>query len=347
MSWNVLIAGYVEHGLGDQAIKFFRQMDYEGIISDDITYTCILNACATIMSLDIGKEIYARVSKQGLLKENVVLGTALINMYAKCLAFERACKVFDELPERDTVTWSALIAGYVENGLSDQAFECFKRMEDEGVSPDALPYVSTLKACAGIGSLEVGEELHAKVSEQGILKKNIVVATALIDMYAKCGALQRAGKVFDGLPQRDIVSWNVLIAGYAQAGQVDMVFSTFRRMRIECIQPNLVTFLALLNACCHSALLNQGEQLFHEMIVLYNLKPIIEHYTCMVDLFSRAGEFEKAKHYLVDDVSTLLAFLGACHKLENFDLGRLAFKKIVQLDEKCAAAYVCMANIYA
>ena len=140
----------------------------------------------------------------------------------------------------------------------------------------------------------------------------------------------------------------MLIAGYAQAGQVDMAFSTFRRMRIECIQPNLVTFLALLNACCHSALLNQGEQLFHEMIVLYNLKPIIEHYTCMVDLFSRAGEFEKAKHYLVDDVSTLLAFLGACHKLENFDLGRLlAFKKIVQLDEKCAASYVCMANIYA
>ena len=214
-----------------------------------------------------------------------------------------------------------LIAGYVENGLSDQAIECFKKMADEGVSPDALTYVSTLKACASIGSLDVGEELHAKVSEQGILKKNIVVATALIDMYAKCGALQRAWKVFDGLPQRDIVSWNVLIAGYAQAGQVDMAFSTFRRMRIECIQPNLVTFLALLNACCHSALLNQGEQLFHEMIVLYNVKPIIEHYTCMVDLFSRAGEFEKAKHYLVDDVSTLLAFLGACHKLENFDLG--------------------------
>ena len=93
-----------------------------------------------------------------------------------------------------------LIAGYVENGLSDQAIECFKKMADEGVSPDALTYVSTLKACASIGSLEVGEELHAKVSEQGILKKNIVVATALIDMYAKCGALQRAWKVFDGLP---------------------------------------------------------------------------------------------------------------------------------------------------
>jgi pentatricopeptide repeat protein len=180
-----------------------------------------------------------------------------------------------------------------------------------------------------------------------LLKDDIVLGTALIDMYAKCGDLRRASRLFDELPQRDVVSWSAILAGYSQLGQVDMVLDTLRRMRAVNVQPNAVTFVVLLNACSHAGLLEHGEMLFRDMVSLHRISPTADHFSCMVDLFGRAGALEKAKRFLLPDVAVLLAFLGACRKWGELELGRSAFERIVRLDRKCANAYVCMENLYA
>ena len=352
VSWNVLITGYAQHGLGDEALKCFRQMKDAKIFPDVVTYVCILKACGTVGSLEVGQDIDVEVRKRGLLQKDVMLGTSLVDMYCKCGALEKAQEVFAHLPMWNVVTWSVLINGYVQHGLDHEALKCFRKMEEVGTSPDEITYICILKACGSVGSLEIGEEIDAKVRKQGLLQKDIVLGTALVDMYSKCGALKKAGEVFEYLPVQNVVSWSALISGYAQLGQTNVVWNLYRRMRREGVVPNFVTFTVMLNACSHAGLVKDGEKLFNEMCVVYDLTPSLEHYTCMIDLFGRAGHFDKAKA-LLEKVShsghlpLFLNILGACKKWRNMKLARWLFEKLIELDENCAAAYVYMENIYA
>ena len=352
VSWNALISGYVKNGIGDEALKCFRQMQSAGITPDVVTYICIAKACGIVGSLDIGERIDADVRKQRLLEKDVVLGTALVDMYSKCGSLEKAREVFEKLPEQNVVSWSSLIAAYVQNGLANEALECFRQMQNQGVCPNAVSYVSILKACGIAGSLEIGEDIDTEVNQQGLLQKDGVLGTALVDMYSKCGALKKAQKVFEQLPVRDVVSWNALIAGYAQLGHVNAALGFYNSMRAEDVVPNWVSFIILLNACSHAGLLKEGEKWFDEMRDLYCLSPVLEHYTCMIDLFGRAGHFIKLEILLKsltssDHLPLLLAILGACCKWVNVNLGRWAFEQSLVIDENCASAYVCMGDIYA
>jgi pentatricopeptide repeat protein len=225
-------------------------------------------------------------------------------------------------------------------------------MEDEGVPPNEVTYICILKACSTIGSLEIGKDIDEQVHNLGLLQKNSVLANTLLHMYSKCGALGKAQEVFVEIPSRDVVSWSALMAGYAQFGQIEVVIELIEKMRSEDILPDAVTFLVLLNACSHAGLIEEGEKLFHEMCMVYHLLPSVEHYACMIDLFGRAGNFEKvqvvASHkFTPNDLQLSLAVLGASLKWVNVNLGRWAFERSIQQDEKCSAAYICMENIYA
>ena len=352
VSWNVLISGYTRHQLGDEALKCFRQMEYEGMCPDAVTYACILKACGIVGDLEMGEDIVIEVRKQGLLHKDKVLRSTSVDMYVKCGALEKARETLEELPTRDVVSWTALVGGYVEHGFGEEALDCFVQMQNEGIHPNSVTYMCVLKACGIVGSLEIGEGISSDLRKRGLLQKDIVINTALIDMYAKCGALERAREAFEKHLRRDVVAWNALMAGYAQLGKASMVLELFVRMRREGMFPNLVTFLLSLNACSHAGLLKEGEELFDEMCGVYGLSPKLEHLACMIDLFARAGHFNKANALLLDKVSSsdnlplLLTILGACHKWINVKLGRWAFEQAIDLDEKCSAAYVGMVNIY-
>jgi pentatricopeptide repeat protein len=353
VSWNVLIAGYTQNGFGHEALETFRKMQDAGVCPDAVTYISILKACGIVGSLEIGVEIDTEVRKKGLLQKDIVLGTALVGMYSKCGALDKARELLEQLPVRNVVTWSALISGYVQNGLASEALQCFRRMQVSRVRPDAVTYACILKACGILGSLDSGEDIYVDIRKQGrLLQKDVVLGNALVDMYSKCGVLEKALDVFKCLPVRNVVSWSSLIAGYTQLGQSDVVLTLYRRMKEEGVMPNPVTFIVLLTACSHAGLVKEGGKLFDEMYTGYALIPTLEHYTCMVDLIGRAGDFDKMKA-LLDEVPTcnhiplLLSILGACSKWRDVRFGRWAFKQIISVDGNCAAAYVCMESIYA
>ena len=213
-------------------------------------------------------------------------------------------------------------------------------------------FVAWLKSCAKKKDLYNGERLHRDILETQLLENSPYLASSLIDMYTKCGALVKAVEVFDELLLRDVVSWNVLIAGFAQLGQFKRVFSLLTKMIVEGIMPNVVTFVVILIACSHAGLVEEGEICFDAMNTVYCLTPTLEHYSCMVDLFSRLGQFHKAI-LTIEKVSPSIrpqlwsTLLGACQKLGYVDLGRSVFEHLIRLDEDNSALYVCMSNIYA
>ena len=205
------------------------------------------------------------ISDWGLLENNIALGNSLVDMYAKCGMLAKAQEVFEDLPNRNVVTWSALIAGYTRHNLGDEALKCFRRMQDEGISPNAVTFICILKACGSTASLHIGEEIHAEVKKQGLLGKDVVLATALIDMYAKCGVLRKSQQIFDKLRVRNVICWNSLISGYVEHEHVVQAYKCFRQMGEEGIFPDAVTFICILKACSRTGGLEMGKEIHEEI----------------------------------------------------------------------------------
>ena len=220
ISWNTLISGYIQAGQCSEALDCMQRIYCECLSPDSVTFICILKACGTIGGTNKGKQIHDKIRRRGLLEKDITLGNALLDMYTRCGMLSRAQKVLEELSVRDVVCWSALITGYAQQGQGYMALNCFDWMQREGLSPNEVTLSCFLKACGSMGAIEKGEQIHAEIANNGLLEKNIVLATALVDMYAKCGALSKARKVHNELPVRTVASWNALIAGYAQEGQI-------------------------------------------------------------------------------------------------------------------------------
>ena len=353
VTWSALIDGYAQHQLCDEALKCFRQMQDAGICPNAATYVSILKVCGIMGSLDIGGDVDAEVRRQGLLNKNVVLGTALVEMYFKCGALEKALELFEELQERNVVTWNAVIDGYARHGRGDEALKFFRRMQDERICPNVFTYVCVVKACGILGCRNSAEDIDAEVRKEGLLlQNNVVLGGALVDMHAKCGALEKAQEVFEQIPVRNVVAWSALITGYAQLGEAHVVLELYRGMKLEGITPDSVTFIVLLTACSHTGMVVEGEKLFDEMHAMYHITPTLEHYTCMIDLFGRAGHFEKAVSVINEmpsskHIAVWSALLGACQKWDNLELGIWAFENAIQIDKNQPSIYVCMSNIYA
>jgi pentatricopeptide repeat protein len=327
-------------------------MRREQVSPNTVTFLCTLKACGIVGSAAKGEKLHAKILRYRLLGMNSLLGTALVDMYAKCGSLGKARDVFDHLPARDVISWTALIGGYVQHGLHKEALDCYESMQIDGVSPNAVTFVCVLRACGSMGTAEKGEEIHVEISRRGLLTRNILVSTALVDMYAKLGDIEKAHKVFNELEIRDLECWNAMLSGYGQLGQDEMVISLFNTLVENGMVPSPVTCNIVLNACSHSGLLDKGRSLFGNMNDMFGLIPTLEHCTCMVDLFARAGLFDEAltvihrMPMLPDYLPIWTSILGACQKWANTDLGELAFRKSIQLDEKNGALYTGMGNIY-
>ncbi|XP_057832149.2 pentatricopeptide repeat-containing protein At3g24000, mitochondrial-like [Cryptomeria japonica] len=350
VSWTAMIAGYAQNGFVEKALETFKQMQLEGMKSNSTTFASILSACAKMGAIEHGMDIHQSIMEGGYLSD-IRVGNALIDMYTKCGSMDKACELFDRMPQRDVVSWTAVIAGYTQNGFIERALETFKQMQSAGVKPNPTTFASILPACAKMGALEQGMDIHQSIIE-GCFSSDIIVGNALVDMYAKCGSIDRAHQLFDRMPQRDAISWNSMIAGYAQNGFCKDALETFELMKQSGTYPDIISFSCVLCACSHAGLVDEGCTYFNYMSNPYYITPTIDHYVCMVDLLARAGYLENTLNFIIKMpvkpmVVVWMRFLGACRSHMNIGLGVFTAMMILDLDPENAATYVILSNIYA
>jgi pentatricopeptide repeat protein len=381
VSWSAMIAGYAQNEYGNKALKVFRQMQSMAMEPNAVTYVGVLPACADSESLGCGREVHEDIVRRGF-ESVVVVCNALIDMYVKCRSMDKAWKVFDKMPERDVVSWTSLISGYAQNGCLDMAVKLFAKMPERnvvswtamiagcaqngcfdealriwhqmrvrGMQPNSDTFASILPACAGLGTLHKGREIHEDIIRSGF-QYNVFVGNTLVDMYAKCGCIEDAQKVFENMPIRDVVSWNEMIVGCAMHGFCKEILQLFERMQYSGTKPNHVTFVGILSACCHAGMVDDGCQYFDCMNRDWNLIPAEEHYCCLVDLLGRAGRLNEAqdlinKMPMKPGAAVWRSLLGACRIHNNIELGEHASRHLFELDPKNAAHYVLLSNIFA
>ncbi|CAL5382612.1 unnamed protein product [Camellia sinensis] len=352
VSWNSMISGYSKMGFAGDAVAVFGKMRDEGFEPDEMTVVSVLGACGDLGDLNLGRWVQGFVVNNKM-QLNSYVGSALIDMYTKCGDLLSARGVFDRMVKKDVVTWNAMITGYAQNGLSDEAISLFNSMRVKGVNPDKITLIGVLSACASIGALDFGKSVDAYALERG-LQHDIYVATALIDMYAKCGSMENALRVFERMPMKNEVSWNATISALAFNGRAQEALLLFKSMSEEgeAARPNDITFVAVLSACVHAGLVDEGQRLFNLMSSSFGLVPKIEHYSCMVDLLARAGQLYKAWDFIEKmpenpDEVMLGALLGACQKLRNFDVSEKVMKLLLEMEPSNSGNYVISSQIYA
>lgn len=350
VSWTCLVSGFVRTGLFDEAVALFLRMDVEPNMA---TFVSVLVACGRKGYLNLGKGIHGVVSKCPVEKTPLVVGNALMDMYVKCENLCEAKKVFDELRERDIVSWTCMISGLVQCKRPKEALELFCNMQYSGVEPDKIILTSVLSACASLGALPYGRWVHEYIDRRGV-KWDIQIGTAMVDMYAKCGCMDMALRTFNEMASRNIITWNALLGGLAMNGHGHEVLRKFEEMTRSCsTKPNEVTFLAILTACCHSGLVDEGRRYFHQMTrEPYNISPRLEHYGCMVDLLCRAGMLDEAQNLIktmpmTPDVLIWGAILSACQATGNVELSQEILDRLMELESQDSGAYVLLSNIYA
>eukprot|EP01018_Ginkgo_biloba_P006877 Gb_03545 [translate_table: standard] len=349
VSWSAMIAGYAQNGHDDQALNLFHQMQLVGTKMNPVTITNVLPACAHLSALQRGKEIHGHILRTGL-ESDIFVGNGLIDMYAKCKSLGMACNVFEKMSEIDVVSFNSMITGYAQNCHCTDALKLFKQMELASMKPDSVTIVSILLACARLSALRQGKEIHDYIIRGGF-ESHAFVVNALIDMYAKCGNVCTARQVFNKISQRDVASWNTMIVGYGMQGHGSDALMIFQQMQQARMKPDHITFIAILSACSHSGLVDQGRHYFDRMCQ-EQITPRGEHYACMVDLFGRAGQLDEALDFinkmpLEPDANVWGALLGACRIHCNIELGEHAAEHLFELEPDNAGYYVLMSNIYA
>ncbi|CAN6331688.1 unnamed protein product [Urochloa humidicola] len=352
VSWNSMIKAYQRAGMTAEVEGMFRSMVAEGAVAPNgVTVAVVLTACREAGNLVLGRWVEEWVRSNGMEVDSLI-GSALVGMYEKCGEMAEARRVFDGISDKDVVAWNAMITGYAQNGMSNEAIALFHSMREVGLRPDKITLVGVLSSCAAVGALELGAELDRYASIRG-LYSNVYVGTALVDMYAKCGDLDRAIQVFGNMPCKNEASWNALICGLAFNGRGHDAIQQFELMKNEIgLQPDDITFIGVLSACVHAGLLEYGRCLFNSLTSVFKISPKIEHYSCMVDLLARAGHLEEAWDFSEKipgkaDAVMLGALLAACRKCKNVEVGERVISKIMELEPSNSWNYVVSSKIYA
>ncbi|URD90857.1 Pentatricopeptide repeat-containing protein [Musa troglodytarum] len=348
--YHSLLRGHAKHSSLDDAVAFFRAMRRAGVRPAVHSFTYLLKACGDRSDLRRGREIHSQLIASGF-GSNVFAMTAVVNMYAKCRRIEEARRMFDRMPERDLVAWNAIVAGYAQNGMAERALEMVIRLQKDGRKPDSVTLVSALPACANVGSLKIGKTVHAFAMKAGF-DSLVNVSTALVDLYAKCGSVRVARRLFDAMEERHVTTWNAMIDGYGTNGFGKSAIDLFEQMKRSSVKPNDITFLSVLSACGHSGLVQEGKKYFAGMKEDYGLEPNMDHYGCMVDLLGRAGRLHEAwdfiqKMPISPGISVYGAMLGACKIHKNVKLGEEAAQRLFELEPDEGGYHVLLANIYA
>ncbi|XP_068642493.1 pentatricopeptide repeat-containing protein At5g66520-like [Aristolochia californica] len=351
--FNTLIRGYAKSQDPTQALLFFItvQQHEQTVKPDKFTYPFLFKACSRLRANGEGKQVHALVCKSGLHLDRFVQNS-LIHFYSCCTKLDYAKTVFERMPNRDVVSWTSTIDGYVDCDHSIEAIQLFEQMQNNDIDPNDATVVSVLRACADVGALSFGKKIHQIAKQNKLLSKTNVV-TALIDMYAKCGCVDSALQLFEETFHKDVYIWTAIISGLASHGQCQQSIDLFHQMEIEKIRPDERTLTAVLSACRNMGWVNQAYKIFNNMEKTHGITPNIQHYGCMVDLLARGGHLDEAKKFIKrmpiePDAVLWRTLVWACNVHGDTDQGELLMNQnLLQTDSMDGGNYVLLSNVYA
>lgn len=350
VSWTAMIAGYTQQDMFSEALKLFEEMQERGIRSDNIGLASVTSACAGMQALNQGRQIHSQSIVSGY-SSDVSVGNALVCLYARCGCVTEAHMAFEKINARDNVSWNGLISGFAQSGKSEEALKIFSQMIRVGEEANMFTYGSALSAAANLTNLKLGQQVHSRAIKTGY-DSETEVCNVLITLYAKCGRLNGARRVFVEIPQKNEVSWNSMITGYSQHGFGQQAIELFEDMKMLKIKPNHITYVGVLSACSHVGLVEEGLNYFKSMREHHGLVPRNEHYACVVDVLGRAGQISRARKFVESmpiepDAMIWRTLLSACTVHKNTEIGEFAANNLLELEPKDSATYVLMSNMYA
>lgn len=308
-----------------------------------------LTTCGAKHDLFGGRQYHCLAIMTGYIA-NIYVGSSLISLYCKCALLEDAYRTFEEIPIRNVVSWTAIIAGFAKEWDIDKSLELFHCMRDSALKPNDFTYASLLSACTGSGALGWGRTVHCQIIQMGFYSY-VHVANALVTMYCKCGVIRDALLVFENMESKDIVTWNAMIAGYAQHGHAQEAIDLFEKMKMQGLKPDAITYLAVLSSCRHAGLVREGQVYFNSMHE-HGLDPELDHYSCIVDLLGRAGLLMEACDFIqnmpIDPNAVIWGSLLSSSRLHGCVwTGIQAAESRLLLEPGCSATLLQLANLYA
>ncbi|CAA2981084.1 pentatricopeptide repeat-containing At3g22150, chloroplastic [Olea europaea subsp. europaea] len=354
VSWNTMITALIQNGLDNEGLMLIYEMQKQGLSIDDVTITALLSAASNLRNQDIGKETHAYLIRHGIQFDGIE--SYLIDMYAKSGLIEAAHNIFCRscTNDSDTAIWNAMISANTQNGRIEQSFIVFRRMLEQNVMPNAVTLASILPACSHSGSVALGKLLHG-FAIRNFLDINVFVSSALVDMYSKSGAIIDTEIVFWKSPEKNSVTFTNMISAYGQHGMGEKAITLFYSMGEYGINPDAVTFVAVLSSCSYTGLVDEGLKIFESMNIEYGIRPSTEHYACVVDMLGRVGRVVEAYNFvetLGEEGNTLGiwgSLLAACKIHRNFELGKTVASKLLEMEgaDSLSGYHILLSNIHA
>lgn len=349
VSWNSLISGYFLNGRFDEGLKLFKMMK-SNMKPDSVSCVMILSIYTQLGHVDQGKLIHCNIVKLGF-DSDIIVNNALVDLYAKCGKIQDSLKVFDSMTARDVVTWNTIIAACIQNEDCSLVSSMILRMRNEGVMPDAATMLGILPVCSLLAAKQKGQEIHGCIFRLGF-HSDIPVGNALIEMYSSCGSLENSIRVFEHMYMKDVVTWTSLISAYGTYGEGEKALRAFAEMEATGVHPDHLAFLAVIYACSHSGLVEEGLAYFEQMKEQYKIEPRMEHYACVVDLLSRSGLLAQAEDFIHSmpmkaDASIWGSLLSACRESGEAKIAARVSEQIVQSNSYESGYHVLVSNVYA
>ncbi|KAH7554572.1 hypothetical protein JRO89_XS12G0237900 [Xanthoceras sorbifolium] len=349
-SYNSVLSGLMDNGRLREGFEVLVKMVSELVWWDSVTYVNAFGLSACLHDLKMGLQVHGQMLKSDV-ESDVYLNCAMINMYGKCGKISNARKVFDGLITRSVVLWTAMISAYFQNGYYEEALNSFSQMEHDDIQPNEFTFAVLLNSAAGLSTLGHGDVLHACIKKSGF-DKHVMVGSALINMYAKCGNIEAANKVFSRMIHRDATTWNAMICGYAHNGLGREALIVFQDMLATEQCPNYVTFVGVLFACGHLGLVQEGFYYLNHLMKQFGIEPGLEHYTCIVGLLSRSGRLDEAENFMRCtpvkwDVVAWRTLLNASHVHQNYGFGSRIARTILKMEPNDVGTYTLLSNMYA
>ncbi|KAF5204823.1 Pentatricopeptide repeat [Thalictrum thalictroides] len=352
VSWNSILSGLVHNVRFIEALALFFLMGEAGLDADAVTMVTLLQICKNLRDPSQCKSIHSRVIRWGF-ESNELVRNAVIDAYAKCDLIEFAWELFQRMESRDTICWSTMISALSHSDKPVAAIGLFQEMILKGKKFNSVTMLSVLEACSLTAHLRRSKWAHGVAIRHGMTSE-VAIGTALLDMYSKCGAVDSSRKVFDQMSDRNVVSWSAMIAAYGTSGRVYDALSLLSEMELSGLKPNAVTMISILSACSHGGLIEEGHSCLQRMMHDHGFQPSMEHYSCIVDMLSRAGNLDSAMDVIKSmpaginaGASVWGALLSACRNSGNSELGGRAASCVLKLEPSNSAGYVLASSMYA
>lgn len=381
VSWNSMIAGYSQNGFYEECKALYREMSGSvDMRPNGVTVVSVLQACGQTRDLILGMEVH-RFVNESKVEMDISLCNAFIGFYAKCGSLDYARELFEEMKEKDEVTYGSLISGYMVHGFVDSARDIFHQVEKPGLStwnamisglvqnnyheevwdlvrqmqasgfkPNTVTLSSVLPTVSYLSNLKGGKEIHA-YAVRSSFDRNVYVSTAIIDTYAKLGFLRGAERVFNQSKVKSLIIWTAIISAYAAHGKAEMSLGHFNEMLNNGIQPDQVTFTAVLAACAHSGVVDKAWEILRSMFPNYGIQPSVEHYACMVGALGRAGRLSEATELISTmpikpSAKVWGALLNGASVSGDVELGKFVCNHLFEMEPENTGNYIIMANLY-